>query len=183
MRRTLVWIALGTVLFGALLAAGAWFSLRALRPRTVAPIVYVPSAHPTAPWRGTAAVPEIEDEEPEVTPKLPAVKRSIPFFEMRVLDGCSKQDLDTVEARIGDAIDIGAPLYNEGDFVGCYGKYESTALSIERDVGKTCKGPASALKAGRERAEKQTGAAERAWAMRDTFDGLLDVLDRRGPEL
>jgi hypothetical protein len=182
MRRTLFWIALGTLLFGALLATGAYVSLRALRPRSVAPIVYVPGAHPTTPWRGTA-VPEVDDEEPEVTPKLPAVKRSVPVFNVRVLDGCSREDLDTVETRINDAIDTGAPMYNEGDFAGCYGTYESAALSIEHDVGKTCKGPASALKAGRDRAAKLTTLAERAWAMRDAFDGLLNVLDRRGPEL
>ncbi len=182
MRRTLFWIALGTLLFGALLATGAYFTLRALRPRSVAPIVYVPSAHPTTPWRGTAA-PEIADDEPEVTPKLPAIKRSIPVFNVHLLDGCSREDLDTVESRLNDAIDTGAPLYNGGDFTGCFGTYETAALSIEHDVGKTCKGPASALKAGRDRAAKLTTHAERAWAMRDAFDGLLDVLDHRGAEL
>ena len=182
MKRTLFWTALGTLLFGALLATGAYFSLRALKPRAPAPVVYVPSAHPTTPWRGTAA-PEVRDDEPEVTPKLPVVKRSVPVFDVRLLNGCSHQELDTVEARINDAIDTGAPLYNDGDFTGCFGTYESAALSLERDLGKTCKGPTSALKAARDRAAKRETAAERAWAMRDAFDGLLDVLERRGPEL
>jgi hypothetical protein len=59
----------------------------------------------------------------------------------------------------------------------------SVTPAIERDVGKTCKGPASALKTGREQAAKRTTSAERAWAMRDAFDGLLDVIDRGGAEL
>ncbi len=180
MSRLAVGIAVGTLLYGAALAYGAFAMLHA-KPRPT-PIVYVPSAHPTTPWRGTS-VPEIEDEEPEVTPKLPVVKRSVPIFELRVLDGCSKQDLDTVETRLGDAIEKGAPMYNDGDFAGCSATYESTARDRERDVGKTCTGPAAAGKSGRERAAKRTTAAERAWAMRDAFDGLLDVLDRRGPEL
>ncbi len=183
MRRTLVWIALGTLLFGAMAVVGAFALARQLKPRSITtPVVYVPSAHPTTTWRGTS-VPEIEDEEPEVTPKLPVVKRSVPFFELRVLDGCSKQDLDTVETRISDAIDKGAPLYNDGDFAGCYATYESTARDLEHDVGKTCKGPGAALKTARDRASKRATAAERAWAMRDAFDGLLELLDRRGPEL
>jgi hypothetical protein len=158
--------------------------VRLTRPR--APVVYVPEAHPTTPWRGTIpaiVVQPSEDEIDDVAPKLPTIKRSVPIFEVRVLDGCSRQDLDTVETRIGAAIETGAPLYNDGDFDACFTTYESTAVALERDVGKTCKGPASALKTGREQAAKRTTPAERAWAMRDAFDGLLDVIDRRGAEL
>ena len=183
MRRAWIWIVLGLLVFTAGLASAAAVAIRLMKPR--APIVYVPEAHPATPWRGTIATvivqPQPDDDETE--PKLPSIKRAVPVFEVRVLDGCSKQDLDTVESRIGAAIQTGAPLYNDGDFDGCFTTYESTALAIERDVGKTCKGPASALKTGRERASKRTTPAERAWAMRDAFDGLLDVIDRRGAEL
>jgi hypothetical protein len=157
-------------------------AVRLMKPRGT--IVYVPEAHPTAPWHGTVplVVAKDVDDDPD-EPKLPSIKRAVPVFEVRVLDGCTKQDLDTVEARIGAAIETGAPLYNDGDFDGCFTTYESTALGLEHDVGKSCKGPASALKSGRERAAKRTTSAERAWAMRDAFDGLLDVIDRRGAEL
>ncbi len=100
-----------------------------------------------------------------------------------MLDGCSKTDLDTVESHIQDAIDIGAPLYNEGNFAACYHTYDATADAIVRITEKTCKGPAGALKTGRERASKLAEPAAQAWAMRDAFDGLLDVIDRKGPEL
>ncbi len=184
MRRAWIWILFGVLVFTAAVASVASIAVRLIKPRT--PIVYVPEAHPTTPWRGTLpaiVVQQAEDEIDDVSPKLPTIKRSIPVFEVRVLDGCTKQDLDTVEARIGTAIETGSPLYNDGDFDACFTTYESTAVSLEHDVGKTCKGPAFALKSGREQAAKRTTPAERAWAMRDAFDGLLDVIDRRGAEL
>jgi len=127
----------------------------------------------------------VDDEDPQVSPgpKLPAVKRAVPAHPISLLDGCSKSDLDTVEDRIDSAIHVGAPLYNDGDFAGCYQTYELTAQTIEQNLPKSCKGPTSALKAGRELAAKQKTPAEQAWAMRDTFDGLLDVIDRKGPDL
>jgi len=171
----------------AMTAVGA---MRFVEKRSRAPIVYEPTAHPKATWRGTsstgaAPVDEDTDDDETTAPtkKLPNVARDVPVFQLRVLDGCSKHDLDLVESSIDDAISVGAPLYNDGDFDGCYATYESAARTIERDVGKTCKGPANALKSGRERAKKRATAAESAWAMRDAFDGILDVMDRRGPEL
>lgn len=129
--------------------------------------------------------PAVDDEDPQVSPapKLPAVKRQVPVHPISVLDGCSKSDLDDVEDRIDGAIHVGAPLYNDGDFDGCYRAYESTARTIEKALPNTCKGPAKALKAGRDRASKLSTPAEQAWAMRDAFDGLLDVIDRKGPDL
>jgi hypothetical protein len=181
-RRALIWIGLAMVVFTAGVACTGYFAVRTLKAH--APIAYSPEAHPTKPWQGTVA-PQVlvTDEDLEITPKLPTIKRRVPIFEARLLDGCSTQDLDTVETRIGSAIAKGAPLYNDGDFDGCYATYETSALAIEHDVGKSCKGPASALKTGREQAAKRTTPAERAWAMRDAFDGLLDVIDRRGAEL
>jgi hypothetical protein len=154
-----------------------------------APIVYEPAAHPKVDWRGTVSGAEQADDGEEESvdatnePKLPTVARDVPIFQARLLDGCSKTDLDRVSKSIDDAINVGAPLYNDGDFAGCYGTYESAARTIERDVGKTCKGPANALKDGRDRAKKRKTSAESAWAMRDAFDGILDVIERRGPEL
>jgi hypothetical protein len=167
-------------------AFGAWLLFRGAPAK---PVVYSPDTHPTSPWRGTSTPPfDVGRDEPNSRSngRLPAVKRNVPVLDARLLDGCSKTDLDTVESSIGDAIEIGAPKYNEGDFDGCYRTYESAALGIERSLsggGKTCKGPGAVLKSGRERAAKLTKPAEQAWAMRDAFDGLLDVIDRRGPEL
>lgn len=148
------------------------------------PVVYEPGAHSKTAWSGgVEPVTPVASDEEAAEPKLPSVKRDVPIFQARILDGCSAGDLEKVDHQIEAAISIGAPLYNDGDFAGCYATYEATAQSIERDVGKTCKGPAGALKDGRERAKKRASAAESAWAMRDAFDGLLDVIDRQGPEL
>ena len=172
------------VLGVALLDAGVVTAYVMLKTPAQRATVYTPSAHPTSPWQGTS-MPQVIDEDTstESNPKLPAIKRHVPVFDARVLDGCSKTDLDTVENGIQAAINVGAPLYNDGDFDGCFHTYESTALTLEKKTGSTCKGPARALKSGRDKASKLTSAAEQAWAMRDAFDGLLDVIDRKGPEL
>jgi serine protease Do len=115
--------------------------------------------------------------------QAPGDQAQCPRLRSPLLDGCSKTDLDTVESHIQDAINIGAPLYNEGNFDACYHTYDGTAEAIERITEKTCKGPAGVLKTGRERAAKLSTPAAQAWAMRDAFDGLLDVIDRKGPEL
>ncbi len=178
------WLVLGVLAgaFSVMINVGAviaWVSVRAGSAGRGA-VVYSPSSHPTSAWQGTSS-PRFE--ETDVTPKLPSVKRAVPVFDARLLDGCSKADLDAVETHINDAIGVGAPLYNDGDFAGCYQTYDSAAQSIERLTEKTCKGPARTLKTGRERAAKLTTPSQQAWAMRDAFDGLLDVIDRKGLEL
>jgi hypothetical protein len=173
-----LWVTLLVVLVGAV-QTGAVVGWVLFKPHPKA-IVYAPSANPTSPWRGTSS-PHFE-ETPE-NPKLPTVQRSVPVFDARLLDGCSQTDLDSIQTSINDAINTGAPLYNDGDFDGCFRAYESAALSLERTIPKTCKGPTRVLKTGRDHASKRSTPAEQAWAMRDAFDGLLDVIDRRGPEL
>jgi hypothetical protein len=186
-----LWVVLGVVaslISVGLAGGGAFVTWRLIHAHAARsrPVVYSPAAHPKTPWHGTVSStsgPSIDDEDPVVTPHLPEVKRSIPVFNARLLTGCSKADLDSIETGIADAVGVGAPLYNQGDFDGCYKTYESAARSIERDLGKTCKGPAGALAASRARAATRKTAADKAWAMRDGFDGLLDVIDRKGMEL
>ncbi|MBA3465088.1 MAG: serine protease, partial [Deltaproteobacteria bacterium] len=94
------------------------------------------------------------------------------------LAGCSdKQVTDVVEA-ISDAIDIGAPLYNRGDIEACFRIYEGTSSKLERDP--PCKGIGKAFGDGLLRASTLATYKEKAWALRDTFDGLIDVAKRRG---
>ena len=190
MRQSVLW----ALLLGAIalvLQVGAVWGVVALRARIEraprGPVVYSPAAHPTTAWQGSApSLEEAPDETPSDSsekPSLPHVQRNVPLFDARVLEGCSRNDLDTVQLGIRTAIDTGAPMYNDGDFDGCYKTYEAAALRIERATPKACKGPASVLKIGREHAAKLGTAAEQAWAMRDAFDGLLDVIDRKGTEL
>jgi hypothetical protein len=110
---------------------------------------------------------------------LPPVTRHVPNHPLSILDGCSDADVDTLMNGIEDAIEIGAPLYNGGNFAGCYHLYDGAAGDLERKLPPACAGPVQALESGRQRAASQADAASQAWAMRDAFDGLIHVVERR----
>jgi hypothetical protein len=110
--------------------------------------------------------------------KLPPVERHVPHHTLAVLDGCSADDLHAIADDIDSAIEVGAPLYNAGNFAGCYHMYEGTAADVERKLGGSCTGPARALEVGRTRAASLQTPSAQAWAMRDAFDGLIDVITR-----
>lgn len=115
---------------------------------------------------------------PTPTGKLPPVERRVPHHALSILEGCSADDVRLLASGIDGAIDVGAPLYNAGNFAGCYHMYEGTAADLERKLGGTCTGPQRALEAGRVRAASLATPSAQAWAMRDTFDGLVDVIAR-----
>ena len=98
--------------------------------------------------------------------------RNVPVHSRSLLDGCSTQQFEAVVSAIGQAIDVGAPLYNQGNFEACYRIYEGAALGVQQRV-QQCQGPKQALLAGVEEAKKHAGWSDKAWAMRDAFDGLL----------
>jgi hypothetical protein len=81
---------------------------------------------------------------------------------------------------ISDAVEIGAPLYNEGNFEGCYHVYEGAASDLERKLKGACDKPAKTLAEGRKKAARLPNASDQAWALRDTFDSLVDVIKRWG---
>lgn len=112
-------------------------------------------------------------------PELPSIKRNVPKHPDRLLKGCGEGDLRLLAAMIGEAIDTGAPLYNGGNFAGCYHVYEGAAADAERRLGAGCGGPKRALAAGRAKAAKLSDPAAQAWAMRDAFDGLMVVIERK----
>jgi hypothetical protein len=80
-------------------------------------------------------------------------------------------------SSIEQAIDVGAPLYNQGNFEACYRIYEGAALGIQQRV-QQCQGPKQALLQGVDAAKKQASWSDKAWAMRDAFDGLLALSSR-----
>jgi len=119
------------------------------------------------------------DEEPAPRGKG---RRKVPALPVRILDGCSMGSIALMLKTIGDAIDTGAPLYNDGNFTGSYHVYEGAASELERKLKPTCLRPAKALADGRKKAARLASPSDQAWAMRDTFDGLLDVIKRWGTE-
>jgi S1-C subfamily serine protease len=104
------------------------------------------------------------------------IVRRVPVHEVALFDGCNSDDVGEVVRQIGEAIDNGAPLYNEGKHEACYRIYEGTAVKFEHDA--PCVGVRTAFGDGLLRANGLASYKEKAWAMRDTFDGLIDVAKR-----
>lgn len=105
------------------------------------------------------------------------VERRVPRHEESILDGCSQDAMDQATAEIGNAISTGAPLYNQGNHEACFRIYEGTAIRLEREL--ECPGLRDALGQGLLRAGTVEGYTAKAWAMRDAFDGVLDVVERK----
>jgi serine protease Do len=115
------------------------------------------------------------------------VARSIPQHAITTFDGCKGEQIVELENAIWSAIGVGAPLYNKGEIEACYRIYEGTATKYE--TNPPCKGIKQAFGDGLVRSAaleyKGNDAKDRAkayklmaWAMRDTFDGLLDAAKR-----
>lgn len=103
------------------------------------------------------------------------VHRKIPEHDVAILQDCSPEQIGKVFDGIQRAIQLGAPLYNDGDHEACFNIYRQTAEHFEKEP-KLCKGVRDAFGAGLLRAEGEKDATFKAWAMRDTFDGLLAVI-------
>jgi serine protease Do len=54
-------------------------------------------------------------------------RRNVPALSVRILDGCSRGTIELMMKALGDAIDIGAALYDDGNFAGCYHIYEGAS--------------------------------------------------------
>jgi hypothetical protein len=102
--------------------------------------------------------------------------RKIPALEAVVFDGCDVDDISEIVRQIGEAIENGAPIYNSGNHEACYRIYEGTAVKFEHDAA--CNGVRTAFRDGLLRANGLKSYKEKAWAMRDTFDGLIEAARR-----
>lgn len=151
------------VAIGALFAVGVYRGVRRAQTNAVASAATASSV----PRRGA---------------KLPPVERKVPHHTAAILEGCSEDDVRAIATGIDGAISVGAPLYNGGNFAGCYHMYEGTAADIERKLPASCAGPKRALEAGRTRAASLGEPSAQAWAMRDAFDGLINLIEEHGGE-
>lgn len=105
------------------------------------------------------------------------VKRDVPVHPTADFAKCDQKSLDEAQQAIENAISSGAPIYNQGNHEGCFRIYEGTALRLERE--SNCRAVRDALGQGLLRAGTMQSASLKAWAMRDAFDGLLDVFRRK----
>ncbi len=123
-----------------------------------------------------AAMNAMHEEEGQSLPDRPA--RQIPHHPLSALNGCSQGDQVLIGKTLQDAIEVGAPLYNEGKLAACYHIYEGAAADLTQRLPASCRGPKTALTDGRKRAAALNDAGAQAWAMRDSFDGMLELLQR-----
>jgi hypothetical protein len=105
------------------------------------------------------------------------LRRHVPTHKLALLEGCPPERQRDIAARIESAIEEGAPIYNQGHHQACYRTYESAAREIDRKMND-CAGVRRALMAGVQRADELGDYTSKAWAMRDAFDGVLDLIDR-----
>jgi hypothetical protein len=94
------------------------------------------------------------------------------------LDRCP--ELPIVLERLSSAINLGAPLFNRGDHVGCQALYERTARTIATEVVPPGRCPVvrTELAGAMREAKKAPDAGEAAWALRRGFDRIAGVRDR-----
>ena len=144
--------------------------------KSTADLAAAHAAHDRDPARGEAdrGAPRAPGDDEDVP-----VYRHVPDHAVAVLDGCTQKDIGEFVTSIAQAIESGAPLYNQKThegFEACFRIYEGTALRFERDAA--CLGVKKAFGDGLLRASTLKTFKEKAWAMRDTFDGLIDVAGR-----
>lgn len=105
------------------------------------------------------------------------LRRAVPSHRLSVLESSSAFGLQNVVVAIDEALNVGALAYNTGDSTACYQIYEQVALHLIRARGD-CPGVLQALREGLQRASEEESDSARAWALRDTFDGIVDLVQR-----
>lgn len=123
-----------------------------------------------------AAFAELTRPHDELGTSGKRISRKVPSHPLALFEGCDEPAIGEAVRAIGEAIELGAPLYNQGNHEACFRIYEGASSKLERD--SKCRGIRDAFGAGLLRASTLDNATERAWALRDTFDGLLDVAMR-----
>jgi serine protease Do len=101
----------------------------------------------------------------------------VPTFPLKMLDDCSPASRAKVGRAIAEAIEVGAPIYNEGKLDACARVYMGTALELQQVQG--CQQVKRVLDQAASRARGSSDPATRAWMMRDVFDGVVDVIVRK----
>ena len=104
--------------------------------------------------------------------KIERAPHSRDGFATTVYDGCKADQVVDIVKSIEDAIEIGAPLYNRGDIEACFRIYEGVAVKFEQK-DTPCKGVRGVFGDVLLKVQSLPDFKVKAWAMRDTFDGLL----------
>ena len=84
---------------------------------------------------------------------------------------CEKTD--SINAIILQAIDIGAPTYNQGNYLGCYRIYEGASYKILYRYANSCIRVSQILSTALEKSYGNFTDSDKAWIMRVAFDEIL----------
>ena len=84
---------------------------------------------------------------------------------------CEKSD--SINFIISEAINIGAPTYNQGNYAGCYRIYEGASYKILYKYSNYCVRVSQILKTAIEKSYGNLTDSEKAWIMRMAFDQIL----------
>ncbi len=107
----------------------------------------------------------------KVQPKKTVVINDAPLTN--AAKNCEK--IDAVITIIEEAIDIGAPTYNDRNYLGCYKIYEGAAYKVIHKYGAKCKQINNILEAALEKSYGNYSVTEKAWILRMAFDSILGV--------
>lgn len=131
----------------------------------------------TEPQDQKHADADIDPSTGKVDTSIPA--RHVPDHPLAFWDHCKPEDIDDTVKAVGSAIEIGAPAYNKMSAQGfeeCFRIYEGTGLRLEQQ--SSCKSVRDAFGDGLLHASAAKSFKDKAWAMRDAFDGMLKVAAR-----
>jgi hypothetical protein len=106
------------------------------------------------------------------------IVRKVPRHDPDVFASCSDDQLTKVRQAIQQAIEVGAPIYNQGNHEACFKIYRSTHTLLEQSE-EMCRPVREALGNGLLRSTTVDGWKAKAWSLRDSFDGLLMIAYRR----
>jgi serine protease Do len=103
-------------------------------------------------------------------------------YALSTLDGCTMDAQKLIVHMVSDAVDAGAPLFNAGNATACYHVYDGAASDLARKLPAACHGPTRALAEAQRHAAGLGDPSAQAWAIRDAFDGLIEVVLKKQPK-
>ena len=89
-------------------------------------------------------------------------------------------DVQDIKLIITMAINVGAPIYNQGNHAACYMIYENASYKILYNYGKQCKTIKGILNGALINAAVETRVTNKAWTMRKAFDRILGDVTKTG---
>ena len=100
---------------------------------------------------------------------------------MKILDGCSRGSVALIVKSIGEAIEIGAPSTTTATSRAAttFTTEPPATSSASWCSNRAVKSRPKRSPKGGEKRRTSRAPSDQAWAMRDTFDGLVEVIKRK----